>query len=85
MKTRIVSCVLHSTVFGSLQFVVAFSEVPSAAWIVTHASYADDTNVSQKIQTHSIIALLQQELESIYRWAKNNNMQFNAVKFQALI
>lgn len=38
------------------------------------ASYADDTNVSQKIQHHGYV----------YRWPEENNMQVNAGKFQTL-
>ena len=82
--TLITSGVPQGTVLGPLLFVVALSDMPRAAKSATLTSYADDTKVAYAIKDQPDANLLQEDLDAIYKWAKENNMQFNAGKFQAL-
>ena len=83
-KTLIVSGVPQGTVLGPLLFIVALSDMPSVIQSATLTSYADDTKVSQAIKNPVDATHLQHDLDAIYRWAEDNNMQFNVGKFQAL-
>ena len=58
--------------------------MPSVVQAATLTSYADDTKVAQAIRNPADAALLQRDLDAIYKWAEDNNMKFNASKFQAL-
>ncbi|MCP4255335.1 MAG: hypothetical protein GY775_18415, partial [Candidatus Scalindua sp.] len=48
-------------------------------------SFADDTRVSKKIICNEDKQQMQKDLESIYKWAKENKMQFNAKKFEQIV
>ncbi|KAK3860036.1 hypothetical protein Pcinc_033886 [Petrolisthes cinctipes] len=59
--------------------------MPSCFILVT-SSFADDTRVTRKMNrpTQEDTVLLQEDLNTIYRWAAENNMLFNESKFEAL-
>ena len=44
--------------------------------------FADDTKISAKIRTQEDLELLQQDLDTIYKWADDNLMQSNESKFE---
>ena len=46
--------------------------------------FADDTRTSLKIRTEGDKEILQQDLEKIYKWAKDNLMEFNENKFEQM-
>ena len=48
------------------------------------SSFADDTKTWKGITTIRPEVLLQNDLDLIYIWAQNNNMEFNSDKFQAI-
>ena len=75
-KTLIVSGVPQGTVLGPLLFIVALSDMPSVIQSATLTSYADDTKVSQAIKNPVDATHLQRDLNAIYGWAEDNNMQF---------
>ena len=51
----------------------------------TTSSFADDTRVKRSIQDPQIdCQSLQQDLQSIYDWAKEVNMHFNSDKFECI-
>ena len=47
-------------------------------------SFADDTRASKQVKTVEDVALLQLDLEKIYKWTDDNNMKLNDVKFELL-
>ena len=47
-------------------------------------SFADDTKIWKGIPNDEAIRLLQEDLDRVYIWAEQNNMQFNSKKFQAI-
>ena len=46
--------------------------------------FTDDTKVSAKIKTQEDMELLQQDLNTIYKWADDNLIQFNEGKFERM-
>ena len=46
--------------------------------------FADDTRLLSKISNEEDVENLQNDLETIYKWAEKNNMQFNNGKFELL-
>ena len=53
--------------------------------IYNHISlYADDSRLYGKVKNESDVNLLQNDLETVYKWADNNNMEFNSKKFELL-
>ena len=46
--------------------------------------YVDHTKLKKEIKTEDDVESLQTDLEHIYKWAKKNNMEFNAAKFQVM-
>ena len=48
------------------------------------SSFADDTRLSKAVKGVTDVTKLQQDLNSIYEWAEQCNMQFNDSKFELL-
>ena len=46
--------------------------------------FADDTRVSNKIKTEHDKEIMQEDLNTIYKWAQENSMKFNSNKFEQL-
>ena len=46
--------------------------------------FADDTRIAKKIKDESDVESLQEDLEKLYKWQEENNMQFNSKKFEIL-
>jgi hypothetical protein len=46
--------------------------------------YVDDTKVKKDIKDEDSVEELQEDLEKLYKWARENNMTFNGTKFQLL-
>ena len=47
-------------------------------------SFADDTRASRGIKTSLDPVQLQKDIETIYQWAKDVNMEFNGDKFESI-
>ncbi len=59
--------------------VVESSMTPQNLGNAILSSFADDTKVWKAGDGHMGRILLQDDLDMIYEWAANNNMQFNSV------
>ena len=46
--------------------------------------FADDTRIAREITSEKEFEDLQSDIEKLYHWQENNNMQFNGKKFEAL-
>ena len=47
-------------------------------------SFADDTRLIKGVETINDTQKLQEDLNSVYDWSNDNNMEFNSVKFELL-
>ena len=48
------------------------------------SSFADDTRIGKGIKTKEDSEMLQNDLESLYKWMEDNDMCFNSSKFELL-
>ncbi len=76
----IMSGVPQGTVLAAVLFVIMISDIDENVLKCIVRSFADDTRVSKKIICNEDKQQMQKDLDSIYKWAKENKMQFNAKK-----
>ena len=81
----VMSGVPQGTVLAAILFVIMISDIDENIKKCILRSFADDTRVSKKVICKEDKQLMQEDLESIYRWARENKMQFNGEKFEQII
>merc|ERR1711874_499107 len=84
MGHDVISGVQQGTVLASLFFIIMIADMDENLKVGVGRLFADDTKVSAKIKTQEDTELLQQDLNTIYKWANDNLMQFNESKFEQL-
>ena len=77
-----ISSVPQGTVLGPLLFIILMCDINSGITASSMVSFADDTRLYYCISNVDDCAILQNDLNSVYDWASDNNMSFNAQKFQ---
>lgn len=83
VKEAVVSGVPQGTVLGPVLFLVLISDIANGVDILTRVtSFADDTRASRSIRSSQDYEQLQSDLNKIYEWADNVNMEFNGDKFE---
>ena len=82
-KSSLVSGVPQGSVLGPILFLVYISDIAEGLKAKTLV-YVDDTKVRQQVNTEEDVELMQAELHKLYQWGINNNMEFNAKKFQVI-
>ena len=80
----VISGVPQSTVLGPLLFIIMTADINRDVDSSKLISFADDTRVYRQIADIGDCESLQQDLNSVYKWASVNNMFFNAKKFHYL-
>ena len=81
---KAISGVPQGSVLGPLLFLIMMSDIDTELRYVFISSFADDTRISKAIHEQSDSVQLQNDWQSVYIWAKNNNMTFNNNKFELL-
>ena len=74
----------QGSVLGPLLFLILLANIDERVVNAFVSSFADDTRVGMPIASPEDTQRLQQDLDKIYDWAKENNMQFNSDKFEML-
>ena len=69
---------------AAILFLVVLNSINDNVLVSYLGSYADDTKVLHSIHSPEDAKTLQQDLDAIYNWAEQNNMQFNGSKFELL-
>lgn len=83
--TKVVSGVPQGSVLGPLLFLVHIADISSTVVHSTVRSFADDTRIqSCEVENVNNTVNLQDDLNVIYAWAKENNMRFNDTKFELI-
>ena len=77
------SSVPQGTVLGQILFLVLISDIDNNTTSRV-ASFADDTRVTGGYKNEQDTKLIQQDLETIYKWQTENNMLFNESKFELM-
>ena len=78
------SGVPQGSVLGPLLFLVLIKDIDDNVTSSKVSSFADDTRASKGANNIGDCNLLQEDLNTIYQWAENNNMEFNFEKFECL-
>ena len=80
----VISGVPQGSVLGPLLFLVLIGDIDMNIATAFLSSFADDTRLGQGITCTSDIECLQRDLQAVYKWSVDNNMQFNSDKFELL-
>ena len=81
-KTQVLSGVPQGSVIGPLLFILYINDLNN---FITHSkllTFADDTKVITPIHSFNDTMLLQNDLNTIINWSKENNMVLNNDKFE---
>ena len=78
------SGVPQGTVLGPILFLLLINDIDENIDGSSVAIFADDTRVFRAISDTSSVEKLQDDLEVLYNWEKENNMKFNAKKFELI-
>ena len=74
----------QGSVLGPLLFLILLGNIDENVANAFVSSFADDTRVGLPITSPEDTLRLQQDLDTIYNWARETNMQFNSDKFEML-
>ena len=73
----------QGTLLGPVLFLILINDIDSG--IESFVSlFADDTRIAKKVNTEEDVESLQDDLEILYSWQRENNMSFNSNKFEVL-
>ena len=81
---QVMSGVPQGSVLGPLLFLVLIGDIDSDVVRSFVSSFADDTRIGKGICCEQDLETLQEDLNTIYLWAKANNMELNDEKFEHL-
>ena len=79
---RVLSGVPQGSVLGPLLFLILIGDIDENVAKSFISSFADDTRIGHGVTTSQDMEELQADLEVVYRWAVDNNMEFNSDKFE---
>ena len=82
--SEVKSGVPQGSVLGPLLFLVLISDIDHETVSAFISSFADDTRAVKGVSNEDDVKSLQTDLQAIYRWSQNNNMEFNSPKFECL-
>ena len=83
-KSPVVSGVPQGSALGPLLFLIHLGDIDEKVESSLLSSFADDTNISHSVIDEDDVHKLQVDLNTVYKWATENNMQFNGDKFELL-
>ncbi|CAL4152498.1 unnamed protein product [Meganyctiphanes norvegica] len=84
-EEEVLSGVPQGTVFAPILFVMMISNIDeNVKDCIVRTSFADDTRVRKKNRSDEDKEIMQEDLDSIYKWASENLTKFNANKFEQM-
>ena len=82
-ESMVISGIPQGSVLGPLLFLIMIGGIDRGIQLSTVTTFADDTRIAKKIWSVEDVRLLQDDLDTILRWARDN-MTLNAEKFELL-
>lgn len=81
----VISGVPQGSVLGPLLFLIFINDLDEAAPLLQIlCKFADDTKLGHPVSTPEEQALLQQQLDAVFKWSKDWSMQFNVDKCKVM-
>ena len=80
----VLSGVPQGTVMAAILFTIMISDIDEDVRQCIVRCFADDTRINKRIKSKDDIKRMQEDLNTIYKWAENNEMKFNGNKFEQL-
>ena len=81
-SAKVRSGVPQGSVLGTLLFILFINDMESCVKHYTIRFFADDTRILKHIHSSLDVDLLQQDLNSVIKWAGENNMTLHEEKFE---
>ena len=81
---EVLSGVPQGTVLGPLLFLVMINDLSKICPHSSVSCFADDTRLLGIVEDLRDVDNVQTDLKEIFKWAGENNMQFNESKFELL-
>ena len=82
-KFPLISGVPQGSVLGPLLFLLFIGDLTEGVK-ADALLYVDDSKVIKRVNNETEVEELQEDLENIYKWQRENNMEFNSKKFLVL-
>ena len=83
-EARVTSGIPQGTVLRPLLFLMMINDLPQSVTDSSVSIFADDTRLKKNIKNVDDIEKLQDDINKVYEWQENNNLLFNAKKFELL-
>ena len=80
----VLSGVPQGSVLGPLMFLILIGDIDKELTSAFLSSFADDTRMGHNTDSPSDKIELQNDLNTVYQWTENNNMQLHGDKFEHL-
>ena len=80
----VLSGVPQGSSLGPLLFLLHIGDIDEDLSFTYASSFADDTRIVGCLQDRNDGQRIQEDLNTIYRWAEQNNMKFNGKKFEVI-
>ena len=84
-SAKVHSGVPQGSVLGPLLFILFINDMESCVKHSTIRFFADDTRILKHINSYLDVYLLQQDLNSVMKWAGENNMTLHEDKFEYIV
>ena len=72
---KVISGVPQGSVCGPLFFLIMIADIDKDVKHAFLSSFADDTRMSKEVLLSEDTSLLQEDLDTVYKWASSNNFQ----------
>ena len=83
-ESEVQSGVPQGTVLGPLLFLIMINDLSETVLHSMVSLFADDTRITKVIKEKDDTEKLQEDLNKVYKWQEDNNLQFNSKKFELL-
>ena len=81
---EVLSSIPQGSVLGPILFLIMMTDIDDNIAHAVVNSFADDTRLLNLISNQNDTANLQNDANTIYAWAEDNNLKFNDVKFEVI-